>query len=461
MEPAKKPINPIVQLVEPEVRQLVAQKNWRALKDIISEWLPQDVADLIMSLSPEEGVILFRLLPKDLQSQVFAEFDHETQEYILRSLTNEQVKAMLAELDPDDRTELFEELPPDLTRTLLNLLSPEDRRETLQLLGYPKDSVGRLMTPDYVTVRPDMTVAEAIEHIRKRGIDAETIDVVYVVDERGRLLDDLPLRKLILADPGAKVESLMDYRVISINANADQEEAIKLFERYDLLALPVTDSEGYLLGIVTVDDIIDVLTEEQTEDFTKFTAIEAEPVGLDLITRLKEIPLRKLYRSRVTWLLLLVAMNFFTGGIIQSFQSTIAKYVVLVTFLPVIIDSAGNAGSQAATLVIRGMAVGTVQLKDWLVLVGREVLVASGLGVTMGLCVALLGILRGGMVIALVVGLAMVLSVLAGSMMGTVLPFVLAKMRRDPATASTPLITTLADIVGTSVYLIVAHSLLR
>ncbi len=460
MQPLKKPINPIVQLVEPEIKELVSKKNWRALKDAISDWLPQDIADLISTLSPEEGIILFRLLPKQLQSQVFAEFDPETQGYIIRNLTSDQVKAVLAELDPDDRTELFEELPPDLTKTLLNLLSPEDRRETLQLLGYPKDSVGRLMTPDYVTVRPEMAVREALEHIRRRGLDAETIDVVYVVDRQGRLLDDLPLRKLILADPDQRIESLMDYKVISINATEDQEEAVKLFERYDLLALPVTDSEGYLLGIVTVDDIIDVLTEEQTEDFTKFMAIEAQPIGLDFITRLKEIPLRKLYRSRVLWLLLLVLMNLLTGGIIQQFESTIARYVVLVTFLPVIIDSAGNAGSQAATLVIRGMAVGTIQVRDWLVLLGRELLVASALGLTMGVGISFIGIFRGGPQIAKVVATAMVLSVVTGSLTGVLLPFLLARFRHDPATASTPLITTLADIMGTAVYLGVAHIML-
>lgn len=460
METTKRPINPIVKLLEPDLKELIAQKNFRALKDAISEWLPQDIADLIRSLSPEEGVILFRLLPRKLQSEVFSEFDPDTQEYILRNLTSEQIKAVLSEMDPDDRTELFEELPPSLTKTLLNLLSPEDRRETLELLGYPKGSVGRLMTPDYVAIRSDMKVYEAIEHVRKTGIDAETIDVLYVVDKDGRLLDDLPLRKLILADWDATIESLMDYKVISINATEDQEEAVKIFQKYDLVALPVTDSEGYLLGIVTVDDILDVLTEEQTEDFTKFTAIEAKPIGLELITHLKEIPFRKLYRSRVVWLLLLLIMDLITGGIIQHFEEMIAKYVVLVTFLPVLVDTAGNAGSQAATLVIRALAVGTVQLRDWLLLLGKEFLVAGALGLTMGLGISVMGIIRGGFQVAQVVILGMILNVIVGCLIGVILPFLFSRFRIDPATVSAPLLTTLADIVGTAIYLGLAYFML-
>lgn len=459
-EGVKKPVNPIVLLVEPEIKELIAKKDWRALKDAISDWLPQDIADLLNTLKPEESIILFRLLPKALQYQVFAESDTETQEFIIRNLTSDQVKAMLAELSPDDRTELFEELPPDLAKALLNLLSPEDRRETLYLLGYPKGSVGRLMTPEYVTVEKDWNVKEALDQIRKKGIDAETIDVVYVVDKNGKLLDDLPLRKLVLADPDQKIESLMDYKVVYINATADQEEAVKLFERYDLVALPVTDSEGYLIGIVTVDDIIDVLREEQTEDFAKFQAIEAAPIGLDIITRIKEIPIKKLYRSRVVWLLGLLFMDMFVGGIIQSFEETIAKYVVLVTFLPVLVDTAGNVGSQAATLVIRAMAVGTVQVKDWLVLLGRELLVAGSLGLTMGLGISLMGIIRGGTQVATVVVSAMVFNVLAGGAIGVLLPFLFTKFRVDPASASTPLITTIADIVGTAIYLGLAYLIL-
>jgi len=253
----------------------------------------------------------------------------------------------------------------------------------------------------------------------------------------------------------------MDNKFVSIEANSDQEEAIKLIEKYNLVVLPVTDSECHLLGIVTVDDIIDVIREEQTEDFTKFSAIEAKAVGLKFITNIKEVPLRKIFRARVTWLLALLVMDLITGGIIKGFENTIAKYVVLVTFLPVLIDTAGNAGSQSATLVIRALALGTVKTKDWFQLLSREILVAGALGIVMGIGISVMGIVRGkSFRIAEVVVLAMVVNVIIGSIIGVLLPFIFTKLRKDPATASTPIITTLADIIGTGIYLIIAYLML-
>ncbi|RKY26735.1 MAG: magnesium transporter, partial [Candidatus Omnitrophota bacterium] len=347
------------------------------------------------------------------------------------------------------------------TRKLLNILPPEERREALQLLDYPENSVGRLMTPDYVALKKSWTVEEAIEHIRKYGKDAETINMLYVVDENWHLVDEIPIRRLILAERTQTIESLMDYHFISIAANSDQEEAIKLFEKYNLVALPVTDSESRLLGIITVDDIIDAIREEQTEDFTRFSAIKAKSIDLELFTRIKEIPFRKIFRARISWLFLLLIMDLVTGGIIQGFQETIAKYVVLVTFLPVLVDTAGNAGSQSATLVIRALALGTVKLKDWLFLLGRELLVALGLGLTMGLGISFMGFLRGGSLqVASVVVLAMVINVIVGCLVGVLLPFIFTRLKKDPATASTPLITTLADIMGTGIYLGIAYLML-
>jgi len=454
--------NPLVALVMPEIREAINKKDWHTLKDFISTWEPVDITDLFKELNPEDMLIIFLLLPTQLQSAVFAKFHSQTQEQILKSLNDQQVKAILSEIKPDDRTELFEELPPGLMRRLLDILPLEDRKELLTLLAYPRGSVGRLLTPDYVAVKPSWTVANALQHIRKIGKDAETINVIYVVDDEGHLLDDIPIRKLILAEPNQTIESIMDRSFVSINAYADQEEAAKVMQKYDLIALPVTNAEGQLLGIVTIDDIVDILQEEQTEDFTKISAITTKPAQLDFITKLKEIPLNKLYRSRVTWLLALLIMDFITGSIIQGFQETIARYVVLVTFLPVLVDTAGNAGSQSATLVIRAMALGTIQMRDWLYLLGRELLVAGALGITMGLGISFMGILRGrSITIALVVVLAMVINVIVGSLIGILLPFIFTKFKKDPATASTPLITTLADIIGTGIYLGIAFLMLR
>jgi len=461
MEKDKKILNPMVQLLQPEVEELIKNKRWRVLKDIISTWHAADIADLFREIDAKDRAIILRLLSQKLQSEVFSYLDSDIQEGILKSLANDHIKSIIMELEPDDRTELFEEMPPELTRKLINLLSPEERKVALQLLGYPEDSVGRLMTPDYVALKDYWTVEKAMEHIRKFGKDAETIDMVYVVDDKWHLLDDILIRRLILANPDQTVRSIMDHECVSITANSDQEEAIKVFEKYDLVALPVTDSEGHLLGIVTVDDIIDTLREEQTEDFTKFSAIKADNVGLDFITRIKEVPLRKIFRARIAWLFTLLIMDLITGGIIQGFEETIAKYVVLVTFLPVLVDTAGNAGSQSATLVIRALALGTVKMRDWAYLLGRELLVAGALGVTMGLGISIMGIIRGrSILIAQVVVLAMIINVIVGSLIGVLLPFIFIKLKKDPATASTPLITTLADIIGTGIFLGIAYLML-
>ncbi|HEC69639.1 MAG TPA: magnesium transporter [Candidatus Omnitrophica bacterium] len=450
-----------INLLKPEIKKLIKEKDWKQIKEVISELHSSDIAELFQELEVKYSLILLRLLPPQKQSEVFSELEGELQVEILNSLTDQDVKSIITELHPDDRTELFEELPPRLTRKLLNILPPEERREALQLLDYPENSVGRLMTPDYVALKKSWTVEEAIEHIRKYGKDAETINMLYVVDENWHLVDEIPIRRLILAERTQTIESLMDYHFISIAANSDQEEAIKLFEKYNLVALPVTDSESRLLGIITVDDIIDAIREEQTEDFTRFSAIKAKSIDLELFTRIKEIPFRKIFRARISWLFLLLIMDLVTGGIIQGFQETIAKYVVLVTFLPVLVDTAGNAGSQSATLVIRALALGTVKLKDWLFLLGRELLVALGLGLTMGLGISFMGFLRGGSLqVASVVVLAMVINVIVGCLVGVLLPFIFTRLKKDPATASTPLITTLADIMGTGIYLGIAYLML-
>ncbi len=444
-----------------KVKELIRNRNWATVKTALSSQDASDIADLFRETDVKDCTIILRLLPQKLQSEVFSELDSNIQERILKNLSDDHIKSIIMELDPDDRTELFEDMPPNLTRRLINLLSSNERRKALELLGYPKESVGRLMTPDYVAIKDYWTIQRSIEHIRSFGKDAETIDVVYVVDDEWHLLDNIPIRRLILASPKQSVKTIMDNKFISVNADADQEEAIRLFEKYGLVVLPVVDRQNHLLGIVTVDDIIDAIRNEETEDFTKFAAIETKPNELEFITRIKEVPLSKIYKARIVWLLTLLGMDFITGSIIQGFERLIATYVVLVTFLPVLVDTAGNAGSQSATLVIRALALGTVKTKDWLYLLGRELIVASALGITMGMGISVMGIIRGkSLTIAAVVVLAMLVNVIIGSLIGVILPFIFAKLKKDPATASTPLITTLADIVGTAIYLGIARLIL-
>lgn len=450
--------DPMVRLLKPELEEIIKNKDWKNLKEIISFWQPPEIADLFREIEPRERVVILRLLPKDFQQEVFSYLDSDMQENILKNLSNDDIKSIIEELEPDDRTELFEEMPPDLTRKMINLLSSDERKRSLQLLGYPEKSVGRLMTPDYIAVQNSWTIEKTIEYIRNFGKDVETINMIYVVDEQWHLLDDISIKKLILAHPSQTIESLMDKRVVFLTANTDQEEAIKIFEKYDLLSLPITDEGRHLLGIVTFDDILDAVREEQTEDFTKFSGIQSHDIDLDFITRIKDVPMMQIFKARISWLVALLIMDFVTGGIIQGFQDTIAKYVVLVSFLPVLVDTAGNAGAQSATLVIRALAMGTIQMKDWFSLIVRELFISTLLGLVMGAGISIMGFVRGkSLSITIVVIISMFINVIIGSLIGILLPFIFTKLKKDPATASTPLITTLADIIGTAIYLGIAY----
>ena len=447
------------ELLLPEIKELLKEKKLKELKEVISEFHPSDIADIIENLDEREGAILFRLLTKEQAAEVFSEFEPGKQEDILKQLSDNQIKQLILDLEPDDRIALLEELPGKITRNLLNLLPPEQRKQSIEILAYPENSVGRLITPEYVAVKPQWKVKQALQHIKKYGKDAETIDIVYVVDDNWKLLDDIPIRKFILSEPDEKVKTLMDEKVISISAFEDQEEAVKLVKQYNLIALPVTDSDGTLIGIVTVDDLIDVMEEEETEDFRKIGGVEPTE-HLSVITNVGEASVSELYKSRINWLLILLFMDIVTGGIIGVFKETLAKYIVLATFLPVLIDTSGNAGSQAATLMVRSIALGDVKLNDWVKLIGKELIVSAALGLTMGIGISFMGFIRGGTKIAFVVFLAMITNVIVGSLIGLSLPFLFTKFKKDPATASTPLITTISDIVGTFIYFLYATKLL-
>jgi magnesium transporter len=433
----------------PDIRALIEGTDWEELRRTVTADLAPEVADLLRELDKPARVLLFRALGRDVAAEVFAHLSPAAQDGLLRELADDETRELLATLRPDDRTQLLAELPGQVTSDLLRLLSPEDRREARHLLGYPEDSVGRLMTPDYVAIRPEWTIARAIDHIRTHGHDRETINRVYVIDAIGHLADDIELRRIILADPAARVYDVMDGSYVAVPAAADREEAVALIRRYDLVALPAVDSEGVLIGIVTVDDLLDVAIEEATEDFHKVGSVG--PIR----TSLRDATIGMLFRRRIGWLLALVFMNIFSGAGIAYFEDTIAAAVALVFFLPLLIDSGGNAGSQAATLMVRALATGDVQMRDWFHMLGKELLVAVTMGVTMGVAVSLVGLFRAPEVTA-VVAFTMVLIVVVGSLIGMSLPFVFTRLGWDPATASAPLITSLSDISGVLIYFSVA-----
>ncbi len=435
------------ELLRPEIEELIHAKDWGVLRESLEMWPAPELSDMLLSLPKPDRVLFYRVLPRAIAAEVFSHLEPADQDELLRNLSDEETRHLLANMLPDDRTHLLEELPGQVTQRMLNLLSPSDLREASWLLGYPEDSVGRLMTPDYVAVKQDWTVEAALRHIRHTGKRSETVNRIYVVDDEWHLVDDVALRRFILAEPETRVSEIMDHSFASVSAFAESEEAVRVIRRYDQVALPVLDSAGVMVGIVTVDDLLDVAEEEATEDFHRVGSVE--PIR----TRMLETPLQILYRRRIGWLLVLVFVAIPSFFVMKHYEATTAQVGALVLFLPLLIGSAGNAGSQSATLMVRAIAIGDVTRSDWISLLGRELSVAVTLGLTMALAVSVPGYFFGGPEVAFVVALTMVSVVVLGSLIGMSLPFLLDRLDLDPATASAPLVTSIADIAGVLFYL--------
>ena len=360
-------------------------------------------------------------------------------------------------MSPDDRTSLFEELPEEINKKIFSLMEKEDLDITKKLLAYPEYSVGRIMTTEYISISPNFSVNQTLEYIRKYGKDSETFEVIYIVDNKNTLLGYILLKDLLFANRTDIIENLMHTDIIYLSAYSDQEEAVLVGRKYDLLYIPVVDAKNALIGIVTIDDIFDIAEEEETEDFHKLGAISIDD---DFTGNIKQAPILTLYKKRITWLFILVFINIFSGYFIGIFEETISKYVSLIFFLPLLIDSAGNAGAQSSTLIIRSLSLGDVKKSDWLFMFFKEIAISSILGITMSLAVSLLAIFRGGLMIALVVSLSMICVVVIGSLIGLCLPFIFVKLKKDPTTSSVPLVTSICDITGTSIYLLLASIIL-
>lgn len=450
-------------LLKPEFDELIRARDWNALREAFTEMDPADVAEMIEDLPPKDSGILFRLLPRDMASLAFEYLPPHQQSEVVSTLGNEELKNLLNEMAPDDRTRLLEELPAEVTRRVLTTLSPAELKVARELLGYPERSAGRYMTPEFLTVPANSTAGEALDYVRQHGQGRETLNVLYVVDEKGRLLDDVRLASLVLAKPDTRVADIHDRQLVSIPATADREEIITFFEKYDRVALPVTDSQGVLLGIITVDDVLDVAEEEATEDIQRMGGMEAlEAPYLD-------IGIAGMLRKRVGWLTVLFFGQMFTATAMAHYQDAIAQAVFLSAFVPLIISSGGNSGSQATSLIIRALAVRDVSLSDWWRVAMRE----SISGVALGLFLGVLGTLRivlwpgredlygphfGWVGVA--VGLSVVGVVMFGTLCGSMLPFLLRRLGLDPAAASAPFVATLVDVTGVIIYFTVASAIL-
>ena len=457
-------------ILEPEIRSLIEARNFGALREVFREWPPADVAEVILDMPEDEQVIIFRILPHALAADVFEYLDIDAQQKLLRAMAHEQVVGILNEMAPDDRTALLEELPSAAARQLIQLLTPEERRVATALLGYPEDSVGRLMTPDFIAVREDWTVQQVLDFIREHGQDSETLNVIYVVDDRGKLIDDVRMREFLLRPLTAKVSQIRDQTFVALNVNDSQQDALNVFRRYDRVALPVLDSSGVLVGIVTSDDMLDVAEKEATEDIQKFGGMEAldEPY--------MRIPLWRMVRKRAGWLIILFLGETLTATAMANYQAELAKALVLALFLPLIISSGGNSGSQASTLMIRAMALGEVTLRDWWQVMRREVQA----GILLGAILGAIGVVRVGAwaivgeqylhrqpygahwpLVALTVGVALVGVVLWGTLSGSMLPFILRRVGADPAASSAPFVATLVDVTGLIIYFSIALLIMR
>ncbi len=475
-------MNPTAQLLEPEVRELIREGRFSDLREALHGIPYADTADILGELTPAEAAVAFRFLQRDDAGEVFAYLTPERQEELITELGTDGSLRVIEAMEPDDRVKLLDELPHQVCQRIVGSLSPEKRKITQAILGYPPRSVGRLMTPDYVTIRPQMTVAQALEHIRKTGRDAETVNVVYVIDEQGRLIDDVRLRQLLFADPTQTIESVMNLQFVALKADQPQEDAVRVMSRYDRIALPVTDSRGLLVGIVTVDDVADVAEAAATEQIQKLGGMEALDEPYSTIT------LWRLVEKRGKWLAVLFLGELLTASAMTYFQGEIEKAAVVALFLPLIVSSGGNSGSQASTLIIRAMALGEIGLKDWFWVLKRE----AACGLILGVFLGIIGLMRIHLwqwihfanynsnkdyvdaathkiydihglyhLIGATVGVALIGVVLWGTLMGAMLPFILRKIRLDPATISAPLVATLVDVTGLIIYFTTALLILK
>lgn len=430
----------------------------------INSLSPVEIADLIGKHSLEEQQVIFEQLSPSIAVKVFEFLPFNIQKTIIKTLEPEKTAVILREMSPDDRTAFLDGLPNASVNALLKLLPIEDRVVALTLLGYPKNSVGRLMTTDYIAVKMDWTVQQVLDYVRKYGKDSETINVIYIINDEGKLIDDIRIREFLFAPLEYKVKDLADSKYVSLSVNDDDEEAIKVFMRHDRVALPVTDKQGFLIGIVTVDDVLNLMNQENTRDIQKIGGTEA------LEHPYMQTPFLKLMKKRASWLVVLFLGELLTATAMGFFEVEIAKAVVLALFLPLIISSGGNSGSQASTLIIRALVISEVTLRDWWKIMRREILSGLFLGTVLGT----IGFIRIGLwssvsniygphwfIVALTIFFSLIGVVLWGTLSGAMLPLILKKLRFDPAAASAPLVATLVDVTGIIIYFITASILMR
>ena len=440
----------------PKIIELINQNEWTNILEAIADLLPQEIADISSSLSDEKNKYkFFKLLSSKNKIKVFPYLEDHFQEILFKKLPLKITKNILLHLEPDDRTSILENLHKDLRTKLLHLLPKEELKESKKLLSYPEESIGRLMNPEFVAVSPAWKIKYALNHIRREGQDKETLSTIYVVNKNNRLIDDIDLRKLILASPNKKIETLLDYNFIALNAYNDREEAVKTMKKYDLFVLPVTDN-GILVGIVTSDDVFDVAEEEITEDIQKQSGIT--PFEINYVSA----SIFESYKKRVGWLLLLLVGSFISSNIIANFSFAIESIVALSFFIAVLIGAGGNVGTQSSALIIRAMTIGDIKMNQWLKIFLKELIIGVLLGLSLGIALYIRAyLMKGAREVSYVVGIAIFFVVLWANLIGALLPLIIKKLKMDPAVVSSPLITTIIDSSGLFIYFAIAKFLLK
>jgi len=436
------------------IEKLIEEKNYSLLKESIKGH-PADIADLMDELEPLKRILIFRLLQKDDAVEIFEHLDIESQSELLSRFHDERTVSIVNEMSPDDRASLFDELPAKVIKELLMRMTPDEWKATSEILGYEENTAGRIMTPEYVDLKRNLTVEEAIQRIKRIGKDKETIYYLYPIDETRHLLGVVSLKHIVLAQPETKILDIMDTEVIKVTTDDDQEEVARIIKDYDLLAVPVVDKEGRLVGIVTVDDVVDVIEEEATEDMLRMGGVEVAEKGYFKSSLINNV------RKRIIWLFLMLAINTFTGIIILGQKKLLEGVIVLSAFIPILIGSGGNAGSQSATVVIRGLAIGEIELRDAFRILARESWIGIGLGILLGIAATLWAYwLQGDWTISAVVGLSFIVVIFLATTLGTFLPLLVKKIGLDPALIATPLITTTIDVTALALYFWIAATIL-
>lgn len=439
-----------------EIRKLLTTCQYTSLRQRVAEMNEADVAMLMEQLEEEEMLKMFRILPKDLAADVFSYLEVENQQTIITSLSEKDAAVIIDNLMADDAVDLLEEMPANIVKKLLANASPDTRRDINQLLRYPVDSAGSIMTVEYVDLKESLTVAEAIERIRKVGLDSETINICYVLDAQRKLLGTVALRYLLLSEPDEIIGDIMHENVISIHTLMDQEEAAAQFKKYDFTSMPVVDNENRLVGIITVDDIVDILEEEATEDIEKMAAIMPSDKPY------MKTGILETYKKRIPWLLLLMVSATFTGQIIGHFEDALSACAALMMFIPMLMDTGGNAGGQASVTVIRGLSLGEITYRDTLRIIWKEARVALLCGVTLAAAnfAKLMLFDRVGLSVSLVVCLTLIVAILIAKLIGCTLPVLAKRIGFDPAVMASPFITTIVDALSLMVYFQFAAGLL-